>query len=293
MFLEQYLKYLQYEKRYSQHTLIAYKKDLSQYYQFLKSSENEILTANHHTIRSWMVNLMDENIDARSINRKISALRSFYKFLIKENFLTENPVIKVQTPKVAKKLPTFIPDEKLNSLLDSENSFSDDFSGLRDKMVIELLFGTGIRLSELLNLTINSVKAQERTIKVLGKRNKERIVPVNQSLFSLIENYNLEKNKQEFSNNSNLLIVTNTGAAAYPKLIYRLVQKYLSTISTLDKKSPHVLRHSFATSLLNKGADINAIKELLGHSNLAATQVYTHNSIERLKSIYKQAHPKA
>ncbi|MBU0696695.1 MAG: site-specific integrase, partial [Bacteroidetes bacterium] len=212
MFLEQYLKYLQYEKRYSQHTLIAYKKDLSQYYQFLKSSENEILTANHHTIRSWMVNLMDENIDARSINRKISALRSFYKFLIKENFLTENPVIKVQTPKVAKKLPTFIPDEKLNSLLDSENSFSDDFSGLRDKMVIELLFGTGIRLSELLNLTINSVKAQERTIKVLGKRNKERIVPVNQSLFSLIENYNLEKNKQEFSNNSNLLIVTNTGA---------------------------------------------------------------------------------
>nr|MBC7613493.1 tyrosine-type recombinase/integrase [Pseudopedobacter sp.] len=293
MFLEQYLKYLQYEKRYSQHTLIAYKKDLSQYYQFLKSSENEVLTANHHTIRSWMVNLMDENIDGRSINRKISALRSFYKFLIKENFLIENPVIKVQTPKVAKKLPTFIPHEKLNSLLDNEDSFSDDFSGLRDKMVIELLFGTGIRLSELLNLTVNSVKAQERTIKVLGKRNKERIVPVNQSLFSLIENYNLEKNKQEFSNNSNLLIVTNTGAAAYPKLIYRLVQKYLSTISTLDKKSPHVLRHSFATSLLNKGADINAIKELLGHANLAATQVYTHNSIERLKSIYKQAHPKA
>ena len=164
---------------------------------------------------------------------------------------------------------------------------------MRDKLVIEILFGTGIRLSELLNLTVNSVKAQERTIKVLGKRNKERIVPVNQSLFILIENYNVEKNKQEFSNNSNSLIVTNKGAAAYPKLIYRLVQKYLSTITTLDKRSPHVLRHSFATSLLNKGADINAIKELLGHANLAATQVYTHNSIERLKSIYKQAHPKA
>jgi integrase/recombinase XerC len=293
MFLEQFLKYLQYEKRYSKHTLTAYKKDLSQYCEFLNSLEIEVLTANHHTIRSWIVSLMDENIDARSINRKISALRSFYKFLIKENFLSENPVIKVQTPKVAKRLPTFIPDEKLNSLLDNEDSFSDDFSGLRDKLVIELLFGTGIRLSELINLTTNSVKAQERTIKVLGKRNKERIVPVNQSLFGLIENYKVEKNKQEFSNNSNSLIVTNTGSAAYPKLIYRLVQKYLSTISTSDKKSPHVLRHSFATSLLNKGADINAIKELLGHANLAATQVYTHNSIERLKSIYKQAHPKA
>jgi integrase/recombinase XerC len=293
MFLEQFLKYLQYEKRYSKHTLTAYKKDLSQYCEFLDSLEIEVLTANHHTIRSWIVSLMDENIDARSINRKISALRSFYKFLVKENFLSENPVIKVQTPKVAKRLPTFIPDEKLNSLLDNEDSFSDDFSGLRDKLVIELLFGTGIRLSELINLTTNSVKAQERTIKVLGKRNKERIVPVNQSLFGLIENYKVEKNKQEFSNNSNSLIVTNTGSAAYPKLIYRLVQKYLSTISTSDKKSPHVLRHSFATSLLNKGADINAIKELLGHANLAATQVYTHNSIERLKSIYKQAHPKA
>ena len=293
MLLEQFLKYIQYEKRYSQHTLTAYKKDLSQYHQFINSLAIEVLQANHHTIRSWMVSLMDENIDARSINRKISALRSFYKFLIKENFLIENPVIKVQTPKAAKRLPTFIPDEKLNSLLDNKDSFSDDFSGLRDKLVIEILFGTGIRLSELLNLTINSVKAQERTIKVLGKRNKERIVPVNQSLFSLIENYNVEKNKQEFSNNSNSLIVTNKGAAAYPKLIYRLVQKYLSTITTLDKRSPHVLRHSFATSLLNKGADINAIKELLGHANLAATQVYTHNSIERLKSIYKQAHPKA
>jgi integrase/recombinase XerC len=293
MFLEQFLKYLQYEKRYSIHTLTAYKKDLSQYCEFLDSLEIEVLTANHHIIRSWIVSLMDENIDARSINRKISASRSFYKFLVKENFLSENPVIKVQTPKVAKRLPTFIPDEKLNSLLDNEDSFSDDFSGLRDKLVIELLFGTGIRLSELINLTTNSVKAQERTIKVLGKRNKERIVPVNQSLFGLIENYKVEKNKQEFSNNSNSLIVTNTGSAAYPKLIYRLVQKYLSTISTSDKKSPHVLRHSFATSLLNKGADINAIKELLGHANLAATQVYTHNSIERLKSIYKQAHPKA
>lgn len=293
MFLEQFLKYIQYEKRYSQHTLIAYKKDLSQYQKFLFSLEVEVLTANHHTIRSWMVSLMDQNIDARSINRKISALRSFYKFLVKENFISENPVIKVQSPKVAKKLPTFIPDEKLNSLLDHEDSFTNDFSGLRDKLVIEILFGTGIRLSELLNLNTNSVKEQERIIKVLGKRNKERIVPVNQSLYNLIENYKVEKNKQEFSNNSSSLIVTDSGAAAYPKLIYRLVQKYLSTISTLDKKSPHVLRHSFATSLLNNGADINAIKELLGHSNLAATQVYTHNSIERLKSIYKQAHPKA
>lgn len=293
MFLKQFLKYLQYEKRYSKHTLIAYKNDLFQYHTFLDSLSENPITASHHTIRAWIVSLMDEHIDARSINRKISTLRSFYKFLMKEKVLTENPVSKVQTPRAAKKLPSFIPDEKLNSLLDSDEVFESGFFGLRDKLVIELLFGTGIRLSELLSIKDNDIHTQEKTLKVLGKRNKERIVPINQTLLALIVQYSSEKNIQNFANNSKFLIVNNLGAEAKSGFIYRLVQKYLSKISTQEKRSPHVLRHSFATSLLNKGADINAIKDLLGHANLAATQVYTHNSIERLKSIYKQAHPKA
>ena len=292
MFLEQFFKYLTYEKRYSKYTLIAYRNDIAQFQQFLATQESAILLANHQIIRSWMVLLMEENLDPRSINRKISTLRSLYKFLIKEGAVQENPVLKIQTPKTAKKLPNFIPEEKLTNLLD-QDVFGHDFAGMRDKLVIELLFGTGIRLSELIGLKTTDIHLIEKTIKVLGKRNKERIIPINQTLISLIESYIVEKNIQPSSNISNHLIVTNTGAQAYPKLVYRIVQKYLTMISTQDKKSPHVLRHSFATSLLNNGADINAIKDLLGHANLSATQVYTHNSIERLKSIYKQAHPKA
>lgn len=292
MFLEQFIKYLTYEKRYSSHTLTAYKNDLLQFQHFLTIQEIEIESVNHQSIRAWMVSLMDDGIEARSINRKVSTLRSFYKFLQKEKVIIDNPVLKVQTPKIAKKLPVFISEDKLSTLLDS-NIFNDDFEGVRDKLVIELLFGTGIRLSELVSLKTSNFYLNEKTIKVLGKRNKERIIPINISLINLLNHYLVEKNKQDFSNNTEALIVTITGLKAYPKLIYRTVQKYLSIISTQDKKSPHILRHSFATSLLNKGADINAIKDLLGHANLAATQVYTHNSIERLKSIYKQAHPKA
>jgi len=292
MFLEQFIKYLTFEKRYSQHTVIAYKNDIIQFQHHLKFLETEIQLANYQNIRSWIIDLMDNSLDAKSINRKISTLRSFYKFLQKENVITDNPVQKVLAPKTAKKLPVFIPDDKLTTLLDS-NSFNNDFEGLRDKLVLELLFGTGIRLSELLALKTTNVYLIEKTIKVLGKRNKERIIPINLTLINLLSHYIVEKNKQDHSNNNEVLIVTNSGTIGYPKLIYRIVQKYLSLISTQEKKSPHILRHSFATSLLNKGADINAIKDLLGHANLAATQIYTHNSIERLKSIYKQAHPKA
>lgn len=292
MFLEQFIKYLTFEKRYSQHTVIAYKNDLIQFQQHLTFLETEIQLVNHQNIRSWIIDLMDNSLDAKSINRKISTLRSFYKFLQKEKVITDNPVQKVLAPKTAKKLPVFITDDKLTTLLDS-NAFNNDFEGLRDKLVLELLFGTGIRLSELLNLKINNVYLIEKTLKVLGKRNKERIIPIHFTLIDLLSRYIVEKNNQDHSNNSEVLIVTNNGAKGYPKLIYRIVQKYLSLITTQEKKSPHILRHSFATSLLNKGADINAIKDLLGHANLAATQIYTHNSIERLKSIYKQAHPKA
>lgn len=292
MVLERFLNYLQYEKRYSKHTLIAYQNDLQQYAQFSKSIETDILKTNHHAIRAWMVSLMDDEIDPRSINRKISTLRSLYKFLLKEGLIEENPVLKIKAPKVAKKLPTFIPEAKIIQLLDN-NFFEESFSGLRDKLVIELLFGTGIRLSELIGLLINDYLPKENTIKVLGKRNKERIIPIHISLSNLLNQYLIARAEQGISNEIKSLIVSDSGSAAYSKFIYRLVQKYLSYVSTQDKRSPHVLRHSFATTLLNKGADINAIKDLLGHSNLAATQVYTHNSIERLKSIYKQAHPKA
>lgn len=292
MVSEDFLKYLQYEKRYSSHTITAYKNDIIQYHDFLKQSDLEFEQANHKSIRLWIVSLMDNQLDTKSVNRKISSVRSFYKFLLKQGLIAENPVLKVLSPKISKKLPSFIADDKINLLLDEVN-FTDNFSGVRDKLVIELLFATGIRLSELLSLKTKDVFIAERTIKVLGKRNKERIIPLNTSVISLLEEYSNSRDLQNFDTNQDALMITDKGEKAYPKLIYRIVQKYLTLISTQSKKSPHILRHSFATSLLNKGADINAIKDLLGHASLAATQVYTHNSIERLKSIYKQAHPKA
>ncbi len=292
MVSEDFLKYLQYEKRYSSHTITAYKNDIIQYHDFLKQSDLEFEQASHKSIRLWIVSLMDNQLDTKSVNRKISSIRSFYKFLLKQGLIAENPVLKVLSPKISKKLPSFIADDKINLLLDEVN-FADDFSGVRDKLVIELLFATGIRLSELLSLKTKDVFIAEKTIKVLGKRNKERIIPLNTSVISLLEEYSNSRDLQNFDTNQDALMITDKGEKAYPKLIYRIVQKYLTLISTQSKKSPHILRHSFATSLLNKGADINAIKDLLGHASLAATQVYTHNSIERLKSIYKQAHPKA
>lgn len=292
MVLTEFLKYLQYEKRYSKHTLIAYQNDIQQYFTFLNQTEKTFFTATHKDIRLWMIELMDDQLDAKSVNRKISSIRSLYKFALKEEFITENPVLKVQGPKVAKKLPVFISDQKMNTLLDGDE-FPDHFEGIRDRLVIELLFATGIRLNELLTLKQRDFLPLEKTIKVLGKRNKERIIPLNISVTNYLKIYLDAKQKQSFETVTDVLLVTTKGLPAYSKLIYRVVTKYLEIISTQTKKSPHILRHSFATSLLNKGADINAIKDLLGHASLAATQVYTHNSIQRLKSIYKQAHPKA
>lgn len=291
MFIDRFFNFLQYEKRYSPHTLLSYKNDINQYVNFL-SQEIEIsfLEATHQHIRSWMVSLLDTGIEPRTIARKISALRSFYKFLIKEEALVANPVLKVQVPKIAKRLPGFIEQEKIITLLD-HHMVADDFSSLRDQLIIEMLFGTGIRLSELIGIKIKDISIESKTVKVLGKRNKERIIPITTTLLNLIVKY-LDQRKINY-NNSDHLIVTNKGLGVYPKFIYRKVNQYLSLVTAQEKRSPHVLRHSFATSLLNQGADINAIKELLGHSSLAATQVYTHNSIERIKLIYKQAHPKA
>ena len=293
MFIEQFIRYLQFEKRFSPHTVTAYKNDLDQFSQYIVSFQSELLNVTHQHVRTWIVSLMDDGIEARTINRKISSLRSFYKFLQRENLIGNSPMIYVRAPKIPKRLPIVITEQKMDILLDAQDVFSNDFQGMRDRLIVELLYGTGMRLSELVNLSDYDINVYEQQIKVLGKRNKERIIPISNSLTKLISDYQLQKLNQNFNNKSAALIVTNQGNKVYAKFIYRTVNLVLSFISTHDKKSPHILRHSFATSLLNKGADLNAIKELLGHSSLAATQVYTHNSVEKLKSIYKQAHPKA
>jgi len=292
--INSFLTYLQHEKRYSAHTLLAYETDLHQFEQYvIINFELTLLTSKASQVRSFMVSLMDNQISANAINRKISSLRSFYNYLQRENILTANPMQLIKAPKIPKRLPVFVEEYKLDQLLDSQTLFTNDFASQRDKIVLELLFGTGIRLAELLLLKDTDINVYESTIKVLGKRSKERIIPLHSTLLKQVEAYIALKCLQNFNNKITTLIVTNIGTAAYPKMIYRIVNHYLALVSTQDKKSPHVLRHSFASSLLNRGADLNAIKELLGHAGLAATQVYTHNSVERLKSIYKQAHPKA
>ena len=311
MILERFVKYLQYEKRFSPHTVTAYQNDLKQFFahtatsgQQNKLTETEInarvtaLLANigaitYNDIREWIMELMNLQQTPKSVNRKIASLRTFFKFLLREGLISTNPAAKIQAPKMGKRLPVVVEEEKIMHLLADGEMFDNTFTGLRDKLIIEMFFGTGIRLAELVGLTEADVNLYDNTIKVLGKRNKQRIIPVNTQLKALLERYLDAKKNEYFDNNSSTLFVTAKGANAYPKMIYLIVHKYLSYISTQDKKSPHVLRHSFATSLLNHGADLNSIKELLGHANLSATQIYTHNSVERLKSIYKQAHPKA
>ncbi|MFD2288652.1 tyrosine-type recombinase/integrase [Pedobacter petrophilus] len=294
MLISSFIIYLTHEKRCSQHTVSSYQTDLNQFNEYVNSTFNLTVSEVKHThLRSYMVDLMENNKSETTINRKISALRSFYKFLMKEGRMEQNPTVLLKAPKIPKRLPVFVDAQKMDQLLDSESYFDQSFPSLRDHLVIELLFGTGIRLAELISLKETDIDIYSSTIKVLGKRNKERIIPVAKPLIDQLHTYVDQKKLQKFDNNTFNLIVTNTGAVAYPKLVYRIVTSYLNHVSTNEKKSPHVLRHSYATTLLNAGADLNAIKELLGHASLAATQVYTHNSIERLKTIYKQAHPKA
>ena len=304
MVLERFIQHIQYEKRYSPHTVSAYQSDLDQFILFLNPPNSEVSVytpsdITHHDIRNWMVHLMDQGVSPRSITRKIATLRKYFKFLLQEGDVTVNPTARITAPKVPRHLPVIVDSEKLTGMLDGKldklhnKTFADDFEGTRDKVVIEMLFGTGMRLAELTGVKETDIDFYENTVKVLGKRNKQRIIPLNTELVQLLKSYIALKKSEDFHNNSVTLLVTNKGTDIYPKLIYLIVHKYLSNISTQDKKSPHVLRHTFATSLLNNGADLNAIKELLGHANLSATQIYTHNSVERLKSIYKQAHPKA
>ena len=291
-----FIDYLQYEKRVSPHTVTAYEHDLSRFFNYLeeKLEINQLSDVHTEDIRSWIISLLeDESLQAKSVSRMISAVKAFYRYKLKIKELSVNPTLTIQSPKVPKKLPQYVEQKDMEHLF-SDIPFEDSFEGLRDRTILELFYATGMRLSELLNLKIQDIHFQDNTIKVLGKRNKERLIPFGNRLSELLTMYlgNLEKKFVDGTKN-NYIFVTDKGEQLYPKAVYRIVRKYLDMVTTIDKRSPHVLRHTFATHLLNNGADLNAIKTILGHSSLAATQVYTHNSIEQLKSIYKQAHPRA
>ncbi|MBC6611871.1 tyrosine-type recombinase/integrase [Hymenobacter sp. BT507] len=295
--MELFFEYLRFEKRYSPHTLLSYQTDLRQFAEYLQV-EYELAEpdqADHTLIRGWVVSLMQQELDPRTVNRKIACLRSYYKFLLQTGAATRNPMLRIKSPKVAKKLPDFVPEDSLNGLLNSFE-FPETFAGVRDQLVLELLYGTGIRLSELIGIRPDDVSLPGRTVRVTGKGNKQRIVPLNPTLLGVLDKY-LARKQQEFGPADNVrraLLVTDKGDPLYEKFVYRTVKHYLSQITTASSQQhPHVLRHSFATHLLGKGADLNAIKELLGHANLAATQVYTHLSIDKLKAVFEQAHPKA
>ncbi|MEP4535089.1 MAG: tyrosine-type recombinase/integrase [Cyclobacteriaceae bacterium] len=293
--IDSFLKFLEYEKRFSQHTLTAYQRDLKQFKLYLLETYEleDFLQVNHAILRSWIVSLMESGVSPTTVNRKIATLKSFFKFLQSREYIDQNPASRLKPLKTEKKLPSFVRENEMIDLLDEISfEFSDDFGGVRDKVLIELLYCTGIRLSELINLQERQVNFFQGTIKVLGKRNKERVIPISDSFVKVIKEY-LQIRNNEFQNASEFLLVTNTGEKLYPMMVYRTVRAYLSQVTTLSKKSPHVLRHTFATHLLDKGADLNAVKDLLGHTSLAATQVYTHNSMEKLKSAFDLAHPRA
>ena len=295
--LASFIKYLQYERRYSSHTVDSYQNDLTQFSAFLTQTkpegEIELKDAEHNEIRSWIISLMEDGLDPRSVNRKMAALRTYFKFLLKRDVITKDPTARLSALKTSKKLPSFVKETELIGLLNQFES-DDAFTGKRNKLVLELLYGTGIRLSELIHLKKSDINLKEGLIKVLGKRNKERIIPLPAELISVIDDYTISREKAlgEYTGDD-FLVVTDKGRKTYPMYIYRIVNRFLALFTTTDKKSPHVLRHTFATHLLNKGADLNAIKDLLGHSSLASTQVYTHNTIEKLKAVFDQAHPKA
>jgi integrase/recombinase XerC len=286
--LDKFISYLQFEKRYSEHTIIAYKNDLSQFITFAELVEISTFSSlSPAFIRSWIVELIDKGCTNKSVNRKLASLRTFYKWLRKEGVASTNPLLKIRGPKSEKRLPSFAKESELKASNLNEY-FSDDFNGLRDALMVEIFYQTGIRLSELINLRDGNVTTD--SIKVLGKRNKERIIPITSSLFKKITDY--RKMRDLTCGATTTLFVLQNGNILYPAFVYRRITKYLGSTTQLDKKSPHVLRHTFATHMLNRGAGLETLKDLLGHANLAATQIYTHNSFAQLTKVYSQAHPR-
>lgn len=300
MYLEGFYTYLQFEKRYSKNTLEAYSKDISQFQDFLQqeysSADLELLHVTHRQVRAWIIFLMNNAVTPKSVNRKISALKTYFRFLLKNNAISKNPMAKVVAPKIPKNLPMFVEKTGMEELFDvldqvyPEETVLQKFIKKRDRLIVELLYSTGMRRAELLGLNDNSFDRAQQQVKVLGKGNKERIIPVSKRMMMLADNYIAERKKLFAPVNT--FIVTEAGKPAYPKMVYNIVHQVLDHVTTLTRKSPHVLRHTFATHLSNNGAELNAIKELLGHASLASTQVYTHNTIDQLKKIHKLAHPK-
>lgn len=293
MYLPSFLDYLALEKNYSELTVQAYEKDILSFSAFAKANyeQEDIATVHYSLIRSWIVSLVDEGISNRTVNRKISSLKSFYKFLIKIEVVEVSPLAKHKSLKVPKKLQIPFSENEITEVFDLL-AVSDDFESLRDLLLVELLYGTGMRRAELIGLTLGSVDMSQKTIKVIGKRNKERIIPLLPNICETIYKY-LEKRDKIISRQSDTpLLVTKKGVKLYDTLVYRIINHYFSKTSNKIKKSPHIIRHSFATHMLNQGADLNIVKDLLGHASLASTQVYTHNSIAALRNVYKNAHPR-
>jgi integrase/recombinase XerC len=289
--IDSFFDYLTYEKKYSVHTITSYKNDINQFIAFISPNEEAfpITEINYQQIRAWVASLLKDKIAAKSVNRKLSALKSFFKYLQRQQIIEVNPMAKISGPKTPKRLPVFVDEHQMENLF-ANVKFEEGFNGLRDRLILDLFYQTGIRRAELTHLKELDLNLFNSTIKVLGKRNKERLIPISLPLKRNLESY--LQVKQELNLSNMMLLVSEKGHTLSEQAVYNSVKKYLSQVTTIQKKSPHVLRHTFATHLLNNGADINAVKDLLGHANLSATQVYTHNTIDKLKKSYKQAHPR-
>jgi integrase/recombinase XerC len=293
--IHSFINYLKFEKRYSAHTIRSYNDDLVQFFSFLDTQFGslKLKEVSQNLVRSWLASLKDDDITARTINRKISTLKSFFKFQLKNGNIDSTPMFNITSPKISKRLPVFIKEKDLVGLTKVLKTNTEDWDSLNTKMLITVFYSTGMRLSELINMKERQVDFSRKQLKILGKGNKERIIPATGELLTIIKDYINEKRKV-FEKPDDVLLVNAKGKKLYPKYAYNLVKSILSEeVKTLDKKSPHVLRHTFATHLMNNGANLDAVKELLGHASLASTQVYTHNTIEKLKNVYKKAHPKA
>ena len=293
--IQSFIDYLKFEKRYSPHTIRSYSDDLIQFFNFLhvQCGTAVVKEITQSFVRSWLASLKDDNVTARTINRKISTLKSFFKFQLKNGSIENTPMFNITSPKISKRLPVFIKEKDLADLTRGLKTGTENWDSLNTKMLITVFYSTGMRLSELINMKEKQIDFSRKQLKILGKGNKERLIPAGEELLTGIKDYINEK-KRNFEQTDDVLLVNNKGKKLYPKYAYNLVRNILTAeVKTLDKKSPHVLRHTFATHLMNNGANLDAVKELLGHASLASTQVYTHNTIEKLKNVYKKAHPKA